>query len=94
MKIIVKGISDGMLKEEVKVIIREFCDCENVYARGLWSGEYQTGHLRGVEIYPIGSESMIGFIKYDVYTRKPNIYVVLKRRDGVKTHALKEGGDE
>lgn len=89
MKITVRGIKDEMLKEEIKAIIREFCDCENVYARGFWSGKFQSGHLRGVEIYPTGSKSMIGFIHYDVYTRNPSIYVVIKRRQVVKTYTLK-----
>lgn len=93
MKITVRGIKDEMLKEEVKAIIREFCDCERVYARGFWSGKFQSGHLRGVEIYPIGSKSMIGFILYGAYTRKPSIYAVIKRRQVVKTYTLREGGE-
>lgn len=93
MKITVRGIKDEMLKEEVKAIIREFCDCESVYARGFWSGEHQTGHLRAVEIYPTGSKSKIGVILYDTYTRRPDIYAVIKRRQVVKMYALKEGGE-
>lgn len=93
MKITVRGIKDEMTKEEVKAIIREFCDCESVYARGFWSGKFQSGHLRGVEIYPTHSKAMIGFIQYDTYTRKPNVYVVLKLRQVVKTYALKEWGE-
>lgn len=93
MKITVRGIKDEMLKEEVKAIIREFCDCESVYARGFWTGKFQSGHLRGVEIYPTGSKSMIGFILYGTYTRKPKSYTVIKRRQGVKTYTLREGGE-
>lgn len=89
MKITVRGIKDEMLKEEVKAIIREFCDCESVYARGFWSGEFQSGHLRAVEIYPTGSKSKIGAILYGAYTRKPKIYAVIKRRQVVKTYTLK-----
>lgn len=33
MKIVVRGIKDAKLKEEVKAIIREFCACESVYAK-------------------------------------------------------------
>lgn len=93
MKITVRGIKDEMLKEEVKAIIREFCDCESVYARGFWSGKFQSGHLRGVEIYPTGSKSMIGFMPYDAYSRKPKHYTIIKRRQVVKTYALREWGE-
>lgn len=94
MKITVRGIKDGMLKDEVKAIIREFCDRESVYARGFWSGEYQTGHLRGVEIFPTGSKSRVGVIIYDAYTRKPKRYTVIKRRKLVKAYSLTEWGEE
>lgn len=89
MKIVVRGIKDEMLKEEVKAIIREFCDCESVYARGFWSGEYQTGHLRGVEIYPTGSKSEIGEILYDAYSRNPKSYTVINRRKVGKVYRLR-----
>lgn len=93
MKITVRGIKDEMLKEEVKAIIREFCDCESVYARGYWSGEFQLGHLREVEIYPTGSKSKIGKILYETYSREPKSYTVIKRRQVVKTYTLREGGE-
>lgn len=89
MKITVRGIKDEITKEEVKALIRVFCDCENVYARGFWSGKFQSGHLRGVEIFPTGSKSKIGFILYDPYTRKPKVYAVIKRGQVVKTYTLK-----
>lgn len=89
MEITIRGIKDEMLKEEVKAVIREFCDCESVYARGFWSGEYQTGHLRGVEIYPTGSKSKIGKILYDVESRTPKRYTVIKSRQVVKMYSLK-----
>lgn len=93
MKITVRGIKDEMLKEEVKAIIHEFCDCESVCVRGFWSGEYQTGHFRGVEIYPTGSKSKIGDIVYDVASGKPKRYTVIKRRQQVKTYSLTEWGE-
>lgn len=89
MKIVVRGIRGEAVKDEVKAIIREFCACESVYAKSFWSGEYKTGHLRAVEIYPTGSRSKIGFILYDVYTRKPKVYAVIKRRQVVRTYSLK-----
>lgn len=89
MKIVVRGISEETTKDELKVIIREFCACESVYAKSFWSGEYKRGYLRGVEIYPTGSRSKIGFILYDVYTRKPKVYAVIKRRQVVRTYSLK-----
>ena len=46
MKIVVRGIDDEMLKEEVKAIIREFCECENVYAKADLS---KKGNLKGEE---------------------------------------------
>lgn len=93
MKITVRGIRDAMLKEEVKEIIREYCEWENVYAKAFWSGEHQTGHLRGVEIYPTGSNALVGRILYDVASRTPKRYTVIKRRQLVKAYELKEGGD-
>lgn len=89
MEIIVRGIKDEMLKEEVKAIIRKFCDRERVYAKGFWSGEHQTGRLRFVEVYPVGSKSLIGHILYDVYSRTPKYYTVVNRRQVVKTYALR-----
>lgn len=93
MKITVRGIKDEMLKEEVKAIIREFCDCESVYAKGFFSGEWQTGYLRCVEIYPTGSSSLVGRILFDVASGTPKRYTVVKRRQVVKTYALREGGE-
>ena len=89
MKITVRGIKDEMLKEEVKAIIREYCDCGSVYAIGYWSGVHQTGRFRGVEIYPTGSKSKIGVIVYDVDSGTPKRYTVIKRRRVVKLYALK-----
>lgn len=34
MKIIVRGISEETTKDEVKAIIRAFCECESVKVRG------------------------------------------------------------
>ena len=89
MKITVRGIKDEMLKEEVKAIIREFCDCESVYAKGFFSGEWQTCYLRCVEIYPTGSKSMIGYIRYNVVLRCPEWYGVVNRRQYVKVYMLR-----
>lgn len=91
MKITVRGISDAMLKEEVKAIIREFCDCESVYAKGDFS---KKRNLKGVEIYPAGSKSLIGYIAYAVVSKAPKCYVVFKRRQVVKTYSLTEWGEE
>ena len=88
MKIIVRGVRDEMLKEEIKAIICEYCECDSVYASGFWSGEYQTGHLRGVDVYPVGSKSRIGFILYEGHLRGPKSYTVIKRRQVVKTYVL------
>lgn len=88
MKIVVRGIRDELLKEEVKAIIREFCECDSVHAKGFFSGRNQSGHLRGVEIYPTGSTSMIGRITFNIASRTPKSYVVIKRRRAVKTYAL------
>lgn len=89
MKITVRGIKDEMLKEEVKAIIREFCDCESVYAEGDFS---KKGNLKGVEIYPTGLKLLIGYILYDVASKTPKCYGVIKHRQVVKTYTLKEGG--
>lgn len=93
MKIVVRGIRDERLKEEVKAIIREYCECDSVYTKGYYSGRMQSGHLRGVEIYPTGSTSMIGRILFDVSSGTPKRYTVVKRRCVVKTYVLKEGGE-
>lgn len=90
MKIVVRGIRDEVVKDEVKAIIREFCECENVYAKTDLS---KKGNLKGVEIYPTGSKSKIGAIVYDVASRTPKRYTVIKRRQLVKTYVLREGGD-
>lgn len=87
MKIIVRGISEETTKTEVKAIIREFCDCESVYAKGDFSNK---GNLKGIEIYPTGSNSLVGYILYDVESRTPKYYTVVKRRRPVKVYALKE----
>ena len=94
MKIVVRGIRDELLKEEVKAIIREFCECDSVYAKGYYSGRMQSGHLRGVEIYPTGSSSLVGCILFEVASGTPKRYTVLKRRRVVKSYALTVGGDE
>lgn len=44
MKIVVRGIKDEMLKEEVKAIIHEYCECESVYAKADLSNK---GNLKG-----------------------------------------------
>lgn len=90
MKIVVRGISDAMLKEEVKVIIREFCECDSVYTKGDFSNK---GNLKGVEAYPVGSKSLIGYIQYDVASRNPKSYGVIKRRQLVKVYSLKAWGE-
>lgn len=71
MKIIVRGIRDEKLKEEVKAIIREFCEYDSVYTKGYYSGRMQSGHLRGVEIYPTESSSLVGRILFDVASGTP-----------------------
>lgn len=93
MKIVVRGIRDEQLKEEVKAIIREFCEYDSVYAKGFFTGRMQSGHLRGVEIYPAGSSSLVGRILFDVASGTPKRYTVVKRRRVVKSYALTEGGD-
>lgn len=86
MKIIVRGISEETTKAEVKAIIREFCEYENVYAKADISNK---GNLKGVKIYPTGSKSMTGYIAYDVASRMACYYKIIKRRQVAKTHALK-----
>ena len=88
MKIVVRGITEEMLKDEVKAIIREYCEYESVYAKAELS---KKGNLKGVEIYPTGSKAMIGYIAYDVTSREPKYYTVVKRRRVVKTYALRNG---
>lgn len=87
-KIFVRGISEETTKAEVKAIIREFCECENVYAKADLSNK---GNLKGVEIYPTGSKSMIGYNLYDVVLGTPVYYGHIKRRRPVKVYALKYG---
>lgn len=91
MKIIVRGISEEITKDELKAIIREFCEYESVYAKADTSNK---GNLKGLEIYPTGSSSLVGRILFDVASRTPKRYVVIKRHRVVKSYALKEGGDE
>ena len=86
MKIVVRGIRDELLKEEVKAIIREFCERENVYAKADLSNK---GNLKGVRVYPTGSKSLVGYISYDVASGKPKTYTVVKRRQVVRTYSLK-----
>lgn len=89
MKIIVRGIEDEMLKEEVKAIIREFCEHESVYAKADLSNK---GNLKGVKIYPNASKSMIGYILYDIVLREPVYYTHIKRRRVVKNIRIKVRG--
>ena len=91
MKIIVRGIRDELLKEEVKAIIRGFCECESVYAKADFS---KKGNLKGVKIYPTGSKALIGYVSYHIVSGKPTSYAVINRRQVVKAYALKEGGEE
>ena len=91
MKIVARGISEETTKAEVKAIIREFCEHESVYAKAAFSNK---GNLKGVEVYPVGSMMLIGYISYDVVSGKPDYYAHIKRRRVVKTYALKEGRDE
>lgn len=86
MKIVVRGISEETTKEEVKAIIREFCEHESVYAKADLSNK---GNLKGVKIYPSGSKSMIGYILYDIVLGEPVYYTHIKRRQVVKTYILK-----
>ena len=86
MKIVVRGIRDEVVKDEVKAIIREFCERESVYAKADLSNK---GNLKGVKVYPTGSKSMIGYISYDVVSGKPDYYAHIKCRRPVKVYALK-----
>ena len=88
MKIIARGMSEST-KDEVKDIIKAFCECNSVYAKCDLSNK---GNLKGVEVYPTGSKSLIGYILYDVASGTPKYYTVVKRRRPVKVYALKEGG--
>lgn len=56
MKIVVRGISEETTKDEIKAIIREYCECESVYAKADLSNK---GNLKGVKIYPSGSKSLL-----------------------------------
>lgn len=89
MKIVVRGIRGEAVKDEVKDIIREYCEWDSVFAKGYYSGRMQSGHLRGFEIYPTGSNSLVGRILYDVASGKPKSYTVVKRRRVVMVYALK-----
>ena len=102
MKIIVRGISEETTKDEIKAIIREFCKLENVYAKAdiefcklenvyAKADLSNKGNLKGVEVYPVGSMMLIGYISYDVVSGKPTSYAVINRRQVVKTYVLKEG---
>lgn len=86
MKIVVRGIKDEMLKEEVKAIIHEYCECESVYAKADLSNK---GNLKGVKIYPSGSKSLVGYISYDVASMTAVYYTLISRRVPAKTYALK-----
>ena len=86
MKITVRGISDEIVKEEVKAIIREFCECESVYAKADLSNK---GNLKGVKIYKAGSKSLVGYISYDVASMTAVYYRLISRRKPVKTYTLK-----
>lgn len=48
MKIVVRGIRDERLKEEVKAIIREYCECDSVYAKGFFPEECSRGICEGL----------------------------------------------
>lgn len=89
MKIIVRGIRGEDVKDEVKSIIREYCECDSVYTKGYYSGRMQSGHLRGLEICQTGSNSLVGRVLYDVASGTPKSYTVVKRRRVVKVYALK-----
>lgn len=86
MKIVVRGISEETTKDEVKAIIRMYCDHESVCAKAETSNK---GNLKGVEIYPAGSKALIGYIAYDVLSRTPVHYVVINRRLVTKAYNLK-----
>lgn len=87
MKIVVRGISEETTKDEVKVIIRAFCEFESVYAKADISNK---GNLKGVKIYPTGSKAIIGYVSYCVVSGKPTSYAVINHRQPVNTYALKE----
>ena len=87
MKIIVRGISEETTKDEIKAIIREFCEYESVYAKAAFSNK---GNLKSVEVYPVGSMMLIGYISYDVVLGKPTSYALINRRQVVKTYTLGE----
>ena len=86
MKIIVRGISEETTKDEIKAIIREFCERESVYVKADFS---KKGNLKGVKIYPTGSKALIGYVSYHVVSGKPTSYAVINRRQVVKTYTLK-----
>ena len=86
MKIVVRGISEETTKDELKAIIREYCEHESVYAKAAFSNK---GNLKGVEVYPVGSMKLIGYISYDVISGKPDYYAHIKLRRPVKVYALK-----
>lgn len=88
MKIMIRGIYDGIKKDEIKKIIKEFCNCENVYAKADVS---RNGNIKGVAVYPTGSKSIVGYISYLPDLKTPKVYIVLKRRRLVKSYALNEG---
>lgn len=90
MKITVRGIYDDMKKEEIKHIIRDFCNCENVYAKADVS---RNGNIKGVTVYPTGSKSIVGYISYLPDLKTPKVYIVIKRRQVVKTYTLRERGE-
>ena len=89
MKIVVRGISDEVVKDEIKAIIREYCEHESVYAKADLS---KKGNLKGVKIYPLYSKALIGYVSYYVVSGKPTSYAVINRHQVVKTYVLKEGG--
>lgn len=86
MKIVVRGISEETTKDEIKAIIREYCECESVYAKVDLSNK---GNLKGVKIYPSGSKSLVGYISYDVASMTAVYYTLISRRTPVKTYKLK-----
>lgn len=86
MKIIVRGISEETTKDEVKAIIREFCEHESVYAKAELSNK---GNLKGVKIYKTGFKSLVGYISYDVTSMTAVYYTLINRRLPVKSYALK-----
>ena len=86
MKIVVRGIRDEAVKDEIKAIIRAFCKCESVYAKADLSNK---GNLKGVKVYPTGSKSLVGYISYDVTSRTAVYYTLINRRQVVRTYMLK-----